>query len=159
MSDVVRIDSSISFHLSKLSNAKFSILYDISLVRDWKRKSWLIIWSERVNHSSSGSQNGEIWNDWILTRGVVILIWSNGSIEYSYHAYLVSPFQHWSFSAAVSLGLPPCHASSFPYPWKKSQNFLHRSPPLHYSSLLGHHEKDVGLLLFSIKTKYNKAGI
>ena len=29
MSDVVRIGSSISFHLSKLSNAKFSILYDI----------------------------------------------------------------------------------------------------------------------------------
>ena len=30
MSDVVRIDSSVSFHLSKLSNAKFSILYDVS---------------------------------------------------------------------------------------------------------------------------------
>ena len=45
----MRIDSSISFHLSKLSNAKFSILYDISLVRDWKRKSWLITaGSERV---------------------------------------------------------------------------------------------------------------
>ena len=42
MSDVVRIDSSISFQLSKLSNAKFSILYDISLVRDWKRKLWPI---------------------------------------------------------------------------------------------------------------------
>ena len=42
MSDVVRIDSLISFHLSKLSNAKFSILYDISLVRHWKRKLKLI---------------------------------------------------------------------------------------------------------------------
>ena len=46
MSDVVRIisiiGSSISFHLRKLSNAKFSILYDISLVKDWKRKLWLI---------------------------------------------------------------------------------------------------------------------
>ena len=50
MSDVVRIDSSISFHLSKLSNAKFSILYDISLVRDSKRKLKLItLGSERVN--------------------------------------------------------------------------------------------------------------
>ena len=29
MSDVVRIDSLISFHLSKLSKAKFSLLYDI----------------------------------------------------------------------------------------------------------------------------------
>ena len=36
MSDVVRDDCSINFHLSKLSNTKFSILYDISLVRDWK---------------------------------------------------------------------------------------------------------------------------
>ena len=44
------IDSLISFHLSKLSNAKFSILYDITLVRDWKRKSWLITsGSEIVN--------------------------------------------------------------------------------------------------------------
>ena len=33
MSDVARIDSSISFYQSKLSNAKFSILYDITLVR------------------------------------------------------------------------------------------------------------------------------
>ena len=49
LSDVVGIDSSINFHLSQLSNAKFSILYDISLVRDWKRKSWLITpGSERV---------------------------------------------------------------------------------------------------------------
>ena len=30
MSDVVRNDSSVNFHLSKLSNDKFSILYDIS---------------------------------------------------------------------------------------------------------------------------------
>ena len=49
MSDVVRNNSSISFHLSKLSNAKFSILYDMFLVRDWKRKSWQITpGSERV---------------------------------------------------------------------------------------------------------------
>ena len=51
MSDVVRIDISISFLLSKLSNAKFSILYDISLVRDWKRKLKLITpGSERVKY-------------------------------------------------------------------------------------------------------------
>ena len=50
LSDVVRNDCSINFHLSKLSNAKFSILYDISLVRDWKRKLKLItLGSERVN--------------------------------------------------------------------------------------------------------------
>ena len=50
MSDVVRLYSSISFHLRKLLNAKFSILYDISLVRDRKRNSWLITpGSERVN--------------------------------------------------------------------------------------------------------------
>ena len=50
MSDVVRIDSSISSHLSKLSNTKFFILYDIYLVRDWKRKFWLVTpGSGRVN--------------------------------------------------------------------------------------------------------------
>ena len=38
----MRNDFSINFHLSKLSIAKFSILYDISLVRDWKRKLKLI---------------------------------------------------------------------------------------------------------------------
>ena len=49
-SDIVRNDCSINFHLSKLSTAKFSILYDISLVRDWKRKLKLItLGSERVN--------------------------------------------------------------------------------------------------------------
>ena len=49
MSDVVRIDSSISFYLSKLSNAKFTILYNIYLVRDFKRKLKLITpGSERV---------------------------------------------------------------------------------------------------------------
>ena len=38
------------FHLSKLSIAKFSILYDIPLVKDWKRKLKLItLESERVN--------------------------------------------------------------------------------------------------------------
>ena len=47
--DVVRNDCSINFHLSKLSTTKFSILYDISLVRDWKRKLKLItLESERV---------------------------------------------------------------------------------------------------------------
>ena len=45
----MRNDCSISFHLSKLSIAKFSILYDISLVRDWRRKLKLItLGSERV---------------------------------------------------------------------------------------------------------------
>ena len=49
MSNVVRIDSSTSFHLSKLSNAKFSLLYDVYMVRDWRRKLRLIaLWSERV---------------------------------------------------------------------------------------------------------------
>ena len=51
MSDVVRIDSSISFHLSKLSNAKLSILYDIHvyLVRHWKKKLKLItLGSQRI---------------------------------------------------------------------------------------------------------------
>ena len=49
LSDVVRNYCSINFHLSKLSNAKFSILYHISLVRDWKRKLKLItLGSERV---------------------------------------------------------------------------------------------------------------
>ena len=49
LSDVVRNDCSINFHLSKLSIAKFSILYDISLVRDWRRKLKLItLGSERV---------------------------------------------------------------------------------------------------------------
>ena len=42
LSDVVRNDCSINFHLSKLSTVKFSILYDISLVSDWKRKLKLI---------------------------------------------------------------------------------------------------------------------
>ena len=45
--DVVRNDCSINFHLSKLSNAKFSILYVISLVRDWQRK---FLGSERVKY-------------------------------------------------------------------------------------------------------------
>ena len=46
---MVRNDCSINFHLSKLSIAKFSILYYISLVRDWKRKLKLIPFgSERV---------------------------------------------------------------------------------------------------------------
>ena len=40
--DVVRNDCSVNFHLSKLSIAKLSILCDISLVRDWKRKLKLI---------------------------------------------------------------------------------------------------------------------
>ena len=49
LSDVVRNDCSVNFHLSKLSVAKFSVLYDISLVRDWKRKFKLItLGSERV---------------------------------------------------------------------------------------------------------------
>ena len=34
LSDVVRNDCSINLHLSRLPIAKFSILYDISLVRD-----------------------------------------------------------------------------------------------------------------------------
>ena len=70
MSEVVRFDSSISFHLSKLSNAKFSILYDISLVRDWKRKLWLItLGSERVNpwsawkYISLSNFFPQIWSD------------------------------------------------------------------------------------------------
>ena len=46
----MRNDCSINFHQSKLSIAKFSILYDISLLRDWKRKLKLItLGSERVN--------------------------------------------------------------------------------------------------------------
>ena len=45
----MRNDCSINFHLTKLSIAKFSILYDISLVRGWKRKLRLItLGSERV---------------------------------------------------------------------------------------------------------------
>ena len=56
MSEVMRIDSSVSFYLSKLSNAKFSILYDISLVRDWKRKLKLItVGSERVKGADSAT--------------------------------------------------------------------------------------------------------
>ena len=47
----MRNDCSINFHLSKLSNAKFSILYVISLVRDWQRKLKLItLGSERVKY-------------------------------------------------------------------------------------------------------------
>ena len=43
---------SVNFYLSKLSIAKFSILYDISLVRDWKRKLKLItLGSERVKET------------------------------------------------------------------------------------------------------------
>ena len=38
----MRTDCSVNFHLSKLSIAKFSILYDIFLVRDWKRNLKLI---------------------------------------------------------------------------------------------------------------------
>ena len=38
VSDVERIDSWISFYLSKISDAKFSILYDISLVEGWREK-------------------------------------------------------------------------------------------------------------------------
>ena len=34
MSDEMRIDVLISYHLCKVSNAKFSILFDISLVGD-----------------------------------------------------------------------------------------------------------------------------
>ena len=46
----MRNDCSINFHLSKLSIARFSILYDISLVRDRKRKLKLITFeSERLN--------------------------------------------------------------------------------------------------------------
>ena len=57
LSDVVRNDCSINFHLSKLSIAKFSILYDISLVRDWKRKLKLITpGSERVKEGTLFSQ-------------------------------------------------------------------------------------------------------
>ena len=49
LSDAVRSDCSISLHLSKLSIAKFSILYDISLMRDWKRTLKLItLGSERI---------------------------------------------------------------------------------------------------------------
>ena len=45
----MRNDCLINFHLSKLSIAKFSILCDISLVRDWKRKLKLItLGSDRV---------------------------------------------------------------------------------------------------------------
>ena len=70
MSDVVGFDSSISFHLSKLSNAKFSILYDISLVRDWKRKVWLI---------TPGSEKGSphkflFWACYSLCS-VVLYVW------------------------------------------------------------------------------------
>ena len=51
--DRVRNDSSINFRLNKLSIAKFSILYDISLVRDWKRKLKLItLGSETVKGPS-----------------------------------------------------------------------------------------------------------
>ena len=56
LSDVVRNDCSVNFHLSKLSVAKFSVLYDISLVRDWKRKFKLItLGSERVKNNTIGS--------------------------------------------------------------------------------------------------------
>ena len=49
LSDVVRNYCSVNFHLSKLSIAKFLILYDVSLVRDWKRTLKLItLGSERV---------------------------------------------------------------------------------------------------------------
>ena len=34
MSDIVRIDGLISLHLSKVSQASFTILYDIFLVRN-----------------------------------------------------------------------------------------------------------------------------
>ena len=48
---VVRNGCSVNFHLSKLSIAKFSILYDISLVRDQKRRLRLITFgSERVKY-------------------------------------------------------------------------------------------------------------
>ena len=54
MSNVVRIESLISFHLSKVSKAKFSLLYDISLVRNWRRKLKLItLGSERVKPALS----------------------------------------------------------------------------------------------------------
>ena len=42
MRDVERINTSTRCHLSKLSKAKFSILYDVSLVKNWRRKLKLI---------------------------------------------------------------------------------------------------------------------
>ena len=49
LSNVVRNDCSINFHLIKLSTAKFSILYDASLVRDGKRTLTLItVGSKRI---------------------------------------------------------------------------------------------------------------
>ena len=38
MSDVVRIDSLISYHLSKVSKTKFSLLYDIFVLPKLKEK-------------------------------------------------------------------------------------------------------------------------
>ena len=56
---------SINFHLSKLSTAKFSILYDISLVRNWKRKLKLItLGSERVNEGIHPKVY--FWTDFLL---------------------------------------------------------------------------------------------
>ena len=67
LNDVERNDCSIKFHLSKLSIAKFSILYDISLVRDWKRKLKLItLGSERdtckgQHYSGVVSMYSQVW--------------------------------------------------------------------------------------------------
>ena len=78
MSDAVRIDSSISFHLSKLSNTKVSILYDISLARDWKRKSWLITpGSERLKPLHFITRRG-----WYNLCGGSVARW-----RHTFHAY------------------------------------------------------------------------
>ena len=57
LSDVVRNDCSVNFHQSKLSIAKFSILYDISLVRDWKRKLKLITPGRHGRHPGNQLYN------------------------------------------------------------------------------------------------------
>ena len=72
LSDIVRTDSSLSFHVSKLSNAKFSILYDISLVRDWKRKSWLI---KPLRISTQRSPQFLLWKDKLHVLDCLTCCW------------------------------------------------------------------------------------
>ena len=61
LNDVLRNDCSINFHLNKLSIDKFSILYYISLVWDWKIKLKLItLGSKRVKGCEDTSELNQL---------------------------------------------------------------------------------------------------
>ena len=116
----MRNDCSINFHLSKLSIAKFSILYDISLVRDWKRTLELItLGSERYKST---------WLWWKFTL-IFQLFFLLQNISLGSKIFINAKKKKIKLSANIQFSC----SKIFIFPSAITENRFQISPPFHSS--------------------------